>query len=170
MADRKLQLTILSTEVATGAIASRRRKEESMLDEADIRRRIDDLAEAVRAADVERIMSFYAADMVTFDIVPPLQKVGAAGKRRNWMDVFRTYQRPLGYELHGLTITVGGDVAFARSLNRITGALEGGTKIDQWVRWTVCLRKIAGTWLIAHDHISVPTDFATGKSLVCLEP
>ena len=138
--------------------------------EADIRRRIDELVAAVRAADLERVMSIYAPDLVTFDIVPPLQKVGAEGKRKNWMDVFATYQRPLDYEIRDLSITVGDDVAFAYSLNRISGALKNGNKVEQWLRWTACFRKLDGNWLIVHDHVSVPTDFATGKALLDLSP
>ena len=115
-------------------------------------------------------MSAYASNMVTFDIVPPLQKVGAEGKRKNWMDVFATYRPPLGYEIRDLTIAVDGDVAFGHSLNRISGALKNGTEIEQWVRWTTCFRKIDGNWLIVHDHVSVPTDFATGKALLGLRP
>ena len=141
-----------------------------MTNEAEIRQQIEKLVEAVRAADLERVMSFYARDVVTFDIVPPLQKIGADAKRKNWMGVFATYRRPLGYEIRDLTITVGDDVAFGHSLNRISGALKNGNEIDQWVRWTVCLRRIGGHWLIAHDHVSVPTDFATGKALLGLRP
>jgi ketosteroid isomerase-like protein len=137
---------------------------------ADIRRRIDQLVESVRAADLERVMSSYAPDPVTFDIVPPLQKVGAEGKRKNWMDVFATYQRPLDYEIRDLSIIAGDDVAFAHSLNRISGALKNGNEVEQWLRWTACFRKLAGHWLIVHDHVSVPTDFATGKALLDLRP
>jgi ketosteroid isomerase-like protein len=139
-------------------------------DEAEVRRRIDGLADAVRAADLESVMSAYAPDMVTFDIVPPLQKVSADGKRKNWMDVFRMYRRPLGYEIRHLTIAVGHEVAFAHSLNRISGALQSGKEIDQWLRWTACFRKIDGRWLIVHDHVSVPADFATGQALLDLRP
>ena len=46
-------------------------------DEADIRQRINQLTEAIRAIDLERVMSFYAPDIVSFDIVPPLQHLGA---------------------------------------------------------------------------------------------
>jgi ketosteroid isomerase-like protein len=42
-------------------------------DEADIRQRIDKLAEAIRAMNLEGVMSIYAPDIVSFDIVPPLQ-------------------------------------------------------------------------------------------------
>ena len=57
-------------------------------DEADIRHRIDDLVAAVRALDLETVMSMYAPDMVSFDFEPPLQHVGAAAKRRNWVGAF----------------------------------------------------------------------------------
>ena len=53
-------------------------------DEADIRQRIDKLAEAIRAMNLEGVMSIYAPDIVSFDIVPPLQHVGAEAKRKNW--------------------------------------------------------------------------------------
>jgi ketosteroid isomerase-like protein len=143
---------------------------DSKRDEAEIRRRIDSLVEVVRAGDLAAVMSFYAPEMVTFDIVPPLQKVGAAGKRKNWMDVFATYRLPLGYEVRDLILAAGDGVAFAHSLNRLSGALQNGREIEQWVRWTACFREIDGRWLIAHDHISVPTDFATGKALLDLRP
>lgn len=57
-------------------------------DEADIRQRIDELAGAIRAHDLEAVMSIYTTDVVSFDIEPPLQHVGAEAKRRNWERVF----------------------------------------------------------------------------------
>lgn len=139
-------------------------------DEAAIRRRIDTLVAAIRAMDLEGVKSIYAADIVSFDIVPPLQHVGAAAQWHNWVDVFTTYQRPLGYEVRDLTITVGDDVAFGHSLNRISGTLQNGTRSDVWLRWTTCWRKIDGTWLIAHHQASVPVDFESGRALLNLEP
>jgi ketosteroid isomerase-like protein len=138
--------------------------------EAQILRRIGKLVEAVRAADLEGVMASYAPDVVTFDIVAPLEKVGADGKRENWRGVFATYQRPLGYEVRDVEIAVAGDVAFAHSLNRISGMLRNGSQIAQWLRWTACFRKIGGDWRIVHDHVSVPTDFATGRSMLGLQP
>lgn len=45
-----------------------------------------------------------------------------------------------------------------------------GTAIDTWVRQTNCFRLIGDAWLMVHDHVSWPTDFATGKSLMDLVP
>lgn len=138
--------------------------------EAEIRRRIAMLVDAVRAADLEGVMSIYAPDVVTFDIVAPLQKIGADGKRANWKDVFATYQRPIAYDVRDVKVAVGGDVAFAHSLNRVGGTLRNGSQIGQWLRWTACFRKIHHDWRIVHDHVSVPTDFATGRALLGLSP
>src|SRR4029077_14209155 len=82
------------------------------VEEADIRQRIDKLAQAIRTADLEGVKPIYAPEIVSFDIVPPLQHVGAEAKWKNWADVFTAYQHPLGYEIRRLTITVGDDVAF----------------------------------------------------------
>ena len=67
-------------------------------------------------------------------------------------------------------MTVGDDVAFGYALNRISGTLKNGNRSDYWVRWTTCLRKVDGNWLIVHDQISVPLDFKSGRALLDLEP
>ena len=139
-------------------------------DEADIRRRIDKMGNAIRAMDLEGLKSIYAPDIVSFDIEPPLQHLGAEAKWKNWAKVFTIYQRPLGYEIRDLTITGGDDVAFGHGLNRISGTLNNGRRSDYWVRWTPVLRRIDGDWLIAHDQISVPVDFGSGRALLDLEP
>lgn len=140
-------------------------------DEAGIRRRTDQLAGAIRAADLEAVMSIYTPDVVSFDLEPPLQHLGAEAKRRNWERVFAAYEHPLGYEIRDLTVTVDGDVAFAHSLNRLSGTLKSGTTTAGfWVRATTCFRKLNGQWLIAHDHVSVPLDLPTGVGLLNLRP
>jgi uncharacterized protein (TIGR02246 family) len=140
------------------------------IDEADIRRRIDKLVEAIRAMDLEGVKSIYAPNVVSFDIVPPLQHVGAEAQWKNWEDVFMAYQPPLGYEVRDLNITLGDDVAFGHSLNRISGTLRNGKKSAFWLRWTTCFRKIDGSWLIAHHQASVPMDPESGRALLNLTP
>ena len=80
------------------------------------------------------------------------------------------FQRPLDYEIRDLTIMVGDDVAFAYSLNRISGTTKDGRRNDAWVRFTACFRKFDSNWLIVHDHVSVPVDPPSGKALMNLAP
>lgn len=139
-------------------------------DEADIRQRIEQLVAAIHAMDPDGVRRFFAPDVVSFDMPPPLRHLGVAAKQRNWAAVFTVYRPPLGYEVHDLTVTVGDDVAFAYSLNRISGTLRTGERTAAWVRWTGCFRKIDGTWLIAHDQVSVPLDSTSGMALLNLRP
>src|SRR5215469_4873063 len=131
-------------------------------DETAIKRVIEGGVNAVRNKDIGGVMSLYAPEVVSFDIVPPLRYVGADAFRNVWEEVFSSFQGPIGYELHDLSITVGDDVAFAYSLNRISGTLNTGQKTDLWLRSTVCFRKSNGKWLIVHHQNSVPVDVQTG--------
>jgi uncharacterized protein (TIGR02246 family) len=124
--------------------------------EAAVREVIADWAAAVRAKDVDRVVAHYAADVVSFDLAPPLKYAGREALRKSLSEWFRTFQGPVGYDVHDLSITGSHDVAFCRSLNRITGARTNGGKTDVWVRTTIGCRRAGDTWLIAHEHASVP--------------
>ena len=139
-------------------------------DEAAIQRLLDDGIRSLHDKNIEGIMSLYAQEVVSFDIVPPLQYVGADAFRKVWEETFLVFQGPINYEIHDLSITVGDDVAFTHSLNRISGTLTNGQKTDLWLRWTACFRKINGKWLIVHHQNSVPVDLETGKAVLSLKP
>ena len=141
------------------------------VDEAEIREQIDELAEAIRDADLESLKPLYAPEVVSFDVGPRLQDVGAEAKFKNWIAAFTQFERPLSVEIRDIKITVGGDVAFGHSFNRLSGTLKNGRTSDGfWVRATHCFRKIDGNWLIVHDHASAPLDPGSGKALLNLEP
>ncbi|MEV0285941.1 nuclear transport factor 2 family protein [Kribbella sp. NPDC050820] len=142
---------------------------EQAVDEVDIRERIDTLVEAVRTKDLDAVRTMFAPNLVSFDIEPPLRHLGAEAKLQNWTKVFTVYAE-LDYEVRDLTVLVNGDLAVAYAVNRLSGTLQTGDRTGYWVRWTACFRKLDGAWLITHDQISVPTDFATGRSVLDLEP
>ena len=64
------------------------------MDEAIIRGRIDDLVKALNAKDIDSVISFFAPNLVSFDIVPhfgALRYVGAENKRRAWQEACGIY-------------------------------------------------------------------------------
>jgi ketosteroid isomerase-like protein len=140
------------------------------MNESEIRHRFDELLEAIRAMDLDRVMSIYSADIVSFDVEPPLQHVGAAAKRKNWAHVFSMHQRPLQYEIRDLAVAVNDDVAFGHGFVRIGGTLKNGQRMERWLRATTCFRKVGGNWLIVHDQVSVPLDMESGRAVLDLEP
>jgi ketosteroid isomerase-like protein len=64
--------------------------------EALIRQRIEDSVKALRAKDIDGVMSLYAPNIVSFDITPPLRYVGVEGKRQAWQEAFAGSRGPLG--------------------------------------------------------------------------
>jgi len=139
-------------------------------DEAEIRKRVETWAAAIRAKDLEGVMSIYAPDIVSFDVEAPLQYAGSEAKRKRWVDTFALYERVLRYEIRDFTIASAGDLAFGRSLNRLSGILLGGKESGFWLRWTSCFRRTEGRWLIAHEQISAPIDPKSGTACLHLEP
>jgi ketosteroid isomerase-like protein len=138
--------------------------------EAQIRQQIDKVVEAIRAQDLQGLKRLYSADVVSFDVEPPLQHVGVAAKMENWAKVFTVFQDAT-YEVRDLMITAGDDVAFGHCFGRLGGTLKNGTATSGiWVRGTFCFQKIDGNWLIAHDQVSVPLDVPSGKGVTDLEP
>ncbi len=138
--------------------------------EALIRQRIEDLAKAIGAKDIDGVMSLYAPNIVSFDIVPPLRYAGADGKRRAWQDVFAAYPGPIVYEVRDLNVATDGELAFVHSVNHVKCTLASGHISDLWLRWTACFRRIDGVWLVVHDHVSVPADLAHGQAALDLTP
>jgi uncharacterized protein (TIGR02246 family) len=140
------------------------------VDEATIRQQVDKIVEGLRAKDLDGLKQLYATDVVSFDVEPPLRHVGVEAKLKNWANAF-TFFQDVDYEVRDLTFTVGDEVAFGHCFGRLSGTLKNGTATNgMWVRATFCFRKTDGSWLIAHDQVSVPLDMSSGKGVVDLEP
>jgi uncharacterized protein (TIGR02246 family) len=150
-------------------------KERVMTNEASnevlIRKLLDNWVKAVRAKDVNEVMSKYAPDILLFDLAPPLLYRGADAYRKNWEEWFASWKGPIGCEIRDLSITAGDDVAFSHSLNRISGTRTNAEETDIWIRATVCFRKSNGKWLITHEHVSVPLYMdGSDRAAVSLKP
>jgi ketosteroid isomerase-like protein len=138
--------------------------------EAVIRQRVEDYARAISAKDIDRVMSFFGPNLVSFDIaIKTLQYMGADNKRREWQKAFAAYAA-ITYEVHDLNVTTQGELASVHALNHATGPLASGHTTDMWVRWTACFRLIDGVWLVVHDHVSVPTDLEHSQAALNLTP
>ena len=140
------------------------------MNESEIRPLVDTRSEAIRVKDLDRLMSYYSADVVYFDVVPPLQYAGSAALRdrfRHWLDA---YESGIGQDVRDLKVVDGGDVAVVFMLIRTGGTLRTGAEFESWVRATSCFRRSSQTWLITHEHVSVPIDPGTGRVVTGLAP
>jgi ketosteroid isomerase-like protein len=140
-------------------------------DEAQIRLLLEDYVQACRNGDLEKIMSFFAEDVIAYDMPPPLQFQEKSAYRASWEKWFTSaFEFPVTFEIRDLKIFVAGDVGFSCNLLRNAGTLKkGGEKVDSWLRHTCGLQKRNGQWVIVHEHTSAPVG-EDGKALMSLAP
>ncbi|OYD90667.1 DUF4440 domain-containing protein [Nostoc sp. 'Peltigera membranacea cyanobiont' 210A] len=139
-------------------------------DEVQIRTIIEERVKAVGNKDINALLSNHAPDILSFDIINPLQYIGADTVKERAQKWVSSFKGSIGYEILDLSITTGETVAFCHYLYRVSGTLTDGGKVEMWVRATVCLREIDGKWMIVHEHQSVPFDPETGKASLNLKP
>jgi uncharacterized protein (TIGR02246 family) len=140
------------------------------VDERQIRKLIDDWVKALREKDLNGMLSDYAPEVRSFDMLPPLENAGADEIRQRTKEWLASYQGPIECEVRDLHITAGEDVAFCHSLNRFSGTKKDGSSSNMWVRMTLGCRRVDGRWKVTHEHVSMPFDMQSGKALLELEP
>lgn len=145
-------------------------KTSNSIDETVIRKLMADQARAVRVKDISGSLSSYAPDILSFDVINPLQKIGLEACRKRTEEWFTSFDGPIGFEHRDLAIMTGDEVAFCHSLNQVIGTKTDGQKIEMWWRATVCLRKIDQHWMITHEHASVPFNVKSGLASLDLKP
>jgi ketosteroid isomerase-like protein len=139
-------------------------------DEVQIRKMIDDLAQAIRVKSVDGRVTNYAPEIVLFALAGPLQNVGADAARTRVAEFLGALQGPVEYDVRDVSVTAGEDVAFCHTLNHVSAIAPDGQPLRMWWRATICCRKIEGSWKIVHEHLSVPFDVQTGKASLDLTP
>jgi ketosteroid isomerase-like protein len=136
----------------------------------DLTQLLDDFKKIVEQKDINAIMALYDRNVISYDINPPLQYTGAAAYRKSWQSFLDGYDGPLEVEIRDLHMSASGNLAYTYCLERVTGTPKGGKRTDLWFRVSDVYQKKGGKWLIIHEHVSLPTDFATGKSVMDLKP
>lgn len=124
------------------------------VNENEIRTVVETWADNIRRKHVRSVTEQFLPNAVGFYLAPPLIAETPLGEKL--ADWFASFVGPIGLDLLDLTIVGSGDVAWCHALIHLTGTKTDGEKTDVWYRLTLCLRKAAGQWKIAHAHESVP--------------
>ncbi|MFD2090966.1 YybH family protein [Blastococcus deserti] len=126
-------------------------------DEAQVRELVQRWARAVHEEDLEGVLADHAADLVMFDVPPPDDGVrGLDAYRETWPPFFAWQRQGAVFEIVGLEVTAGRDVAFAFALLRCGTAEELAREPGRRLRITLGLRREDGRWVVAHEHHSFP--------------
>ncbi len=125
-------------------------------DENLIREIIENWAKAVREKNMEGILANHSNDFVIYDVPEPFQSVGLEAYRKTW-DTFFLWAQDFGvFDIKGLHIISGEDVAFCYAGMQCAGAYKNGEAEFLDFRLTVGLKKINNNWTILHEHHSIP--------------
>jgi uncharacterized protein (TIGR02246 family) len=139
-------------------------------DEATIRAQIDQRVAAVRAKNADAVLTCYARDVATFDLMAPLANLGIDAVRKRLVEWFASFEAPIDYELRDVQLAVAGDVAFDHHFTHVRGTTKTGQHIDMWFRETMGYRRVDGHWKVTHQHSSVPLDMTSNKGQFDLKP
>lgn len=113
---------------------------------------------AMRERDADALVARFTDDVTEYNLAPPLRQPNATTRDpeavRSW---FAGFDGPLGFEVRDLETTVAGDIAYCHGLNRLSATPTGSPEaFTLWFRFTAGLRKVEGSWRIAHLHESTP--------------
>jgi uncharacterized protein (TIGR02246 family) len=131
---------------------------------------IDERVAAIAARDGNRLKARHQADILAFNVLPPLKLVGNTeidAQTRAW---FEAYRNGPHYRVHDLHIDAERDLGYCAFIYHVSGTLATGDDVSMAVRATLVCKRIDGEWFIVHDHESVPFDPATGTALTDLQP
>jgi ketosteroid isomerase-like protein len=137
-----------------------------------IRQLLDRYEAAIHDKDAQATVACLSEDVVAYDLAPPLAFEGKAARdTANLQKWFDTWNGPILSASRDLHIRASGDVAFACTLQHMTGTKVDGEQVDLWFRATAGLIKTADGWRIAHLHNSVPFAMdGSRRALLDLKP
>jgi ketosteroid isomerase-like protein len=126
---------------------------------SDVHAVLDEFAAAHAAHDADGLFALYTDDVVAYSLGPPLQQgpdtpYGTVDGIRAW---FAGFDGPVQIIFRDPVVSQDGDLAFAYSLTKMTATQAGQQEaFSTWYRSTFGLRRIDGSWRIAHRHDSTP--------------
>lgn len=124
--------------------------------EKQVRLLLQAWAAATRKGQKDVILINHLQDVLIYDVLAPMQYEGAAAYRKSWDDWQPETQGEGRFDWEDLQVTSDDNLAFAHGFIRCGGVLPNGKTFEDLVRATFCLRKISGSWMVAHQHISKP--------------
>jgi ketosteroid isomerase-like protein len=121
-----------------------------------VRAVLESWAKATRENRKDDILKNHEADLVIFDVLPPLQYESASSYRKSWGDWHPETQGEVQFDLEDVVIDASAVLSTAHCLIRCGGTLPDGRAFQELVRATFCLRKRGDGWMVSHQHISKP--------------
>jgi uncharacterized protein (TIGR02246 family) len=138
--------------------------------ETAVRAHLAKWLEASRAMDIDAIMACYVPGAVSYDCHSAFQFRDLVSHRKHLEACFPHMVGPITLEMHELSVAADDNIAFCHATMRCGCTGTSGQEHWSWLRSTVCMKKIDGRWLVAHDHCSAPFDPMTSQAMLDAGP
>jgi uncharacterized protein (TIGR02246 family) len=125
-------------------------------DQAAIKAIMASWARAIESKNLDALMDHYAPDVLLYDLKPPYKIIGVQAYKTMWEQCLPYFPKSFSSVQRDLKLVVGTDSAFAAYINKFEVPGEPHPCANSWIRVTACFQKIAGRWLITHEHVSLP--------------
>lgn len=135
---------------------------------------LENYKSAVYEKDVEKFLSAYAADVHIYDCWGNWECKGISSWRENvmmWFNNLKEEGNLLKVDFNDLTIEENTNVAFVHcAVSYVAYSEKSGEKLRQMTnRFTFGLKNVNESWLITHEHSSLPIDMQSGKGMFNLK-
>ncbi len=125
---------------------------------------------ALERKDLATMLEDYLPDALLYDACPPYKTEGVAGIRQVWEYCLPHFPDTFQSEHRDLQITVDGDVAFVHGVHHFLPQPADHPCGQSWMRITLGLRRVGGSWKIAHEHVSIPFNPLTNQAWYISDP
>jgi len=161
----------LEQQTKSSTAETRRQFEDTKGAESEIKAVVEGVNAAFRARDLDKLKSYYAKDVVAYDMPSPLSFKGIDSYLGSWQMALDMMSDFGPFETAEDKYFVSQDIGIYHGLCHMTGtSKKNNEKIDSWARYTGVLKKSGGEWLIVHEHFSVPIDMEQEKPAWNLKP
>lgn len=135
---------------------------------------LENYKSAVYEKDAEKFLSAYAADVHIYDCWGNWECKGISSWRENvmmWFNNLKEEGNLLKVDFNDLTIEENNNVAFVHcAVSYVAYSEKSGEKLRQMTnRFTFGLKNVNESWLITHEHSSLPIDMQSGKGMFNLK-
>lgn len=110
-------------------------------DEAEIRSILEKHVIAIQQKNVTEALSSYSEEVISFDVIDPLQYIGLKEVRVRLENWFSNFGDSIKFEITDLKVTASGNVGFTQGLSHVSAVTKSGEKLDMYYRQTLCFVK-----------------------------
>lgn len=118
---------------------------------------------ALMNQSIDEMTQHYAENISLFDVSSQLS--GLEQYKREWEKVSPYFTANMKITRRDIKIHVLADSAFLYCYSKLENTQLKEIFKMPWCRTTLCLQKKNDTWVLLHQHISVPVNMLTGKAI-----